>query len=1468
MHAKEIRSFFPVVSALVVLSLIISPILAGTPEDVVTGHLDEWSIGGGFIYWAYHCHAQTECPVDPFLKRRPVGGGEETIMTTIPGAIDSFLQLSSDEDGAYTWNVNEAEIEYYRSLYPTTPPIGLAAPSAVPVTRFVTENDRVFWGGTNGIFVSWKHPAGSLRLTTVSEPVRDLELNEDGVSDGGLYFATTNYLLRIPHCATWPDCSSVEEVTNLPVTSILSFETRVHFVAHYNGRDRIFLVGAAGGIGQWYTAPDGVTIHRLATDGENIYWIASSDYEDTLNRKPYDSSSGAPIDVLDFQTTDYITAHDPRIAIDGYYVYYRLRERPLQRLPLDAPPLERDLAVNSHIEVTQGVQSLNNDVPLVAGKGTFVRVWGYAAAGPSVGGVDAQLDLVRDGVVQTDGRPLLPINGSKYLPSGTDVIPDRTDRDSGWLFYIPEQLCDAGDVTLRILIDPARSVDDEDFVNNGLERTVQFITRPPSCVVFIPVHTHAPQPSTKDPNTAAMWKRYRSLWPTRELKRFRQSEPVEELEVCTWGPFPYPCWGPYELPDDSSWVLAALVTRDTLSDDPDVCDEAGTRTQYVGMVHPDTNTLDGDSNVLGMGNLCLAASWVKFAPHDPPSPEAQSSFAWPQAGHTLAHEGAHNFHRLHVDCGGPADTDPSYPYFPCGISFDDYNDAATHFGFDPLTEKVIFPDEAGDLMSYASSSWISDWTYKHLFTAIDDFSVFDCVWDEICGPHDGYTIDCPWEKTKAYYESPQHEGQSPWAYEIMESTDVVLISGVIGPGNKRGKLNTIWVYPSAEASEGLMEKWGRRAAPEAEEVHSQGKYNYKIRCLSSLGFVLDERAINPRESISPHSSQAYSVFDISFPKPDRQVATIQLMADNDVLDSVSPGLNSPSVSIIRPSGGENFTTEMAITWTATDPDSGDHVLATVQYSPDDGENWTVIADRVPMPPGQYKRTLNIDLTAGVAGSDPSSLIRVLVTDGFNTAVATSQRFQVTNRRPDAVITAPEDASTHRAGQPILISGEATDAEDGNLPGMSLSWTIDGTYVGRGSEYLAEGLAPGIHTLHLEAFDSAFDSGRDATTFDVAPLDIPSSTTAPKLDGMCHEAQWAGAVTVPLESYGNGQRATAHLLKTSDTLWVCLTGLARASGSTDAYAGIRIDPDYSRDATVQTDDYTFGAFENGTPMDRSGEGSGGFAGVGPGGLEARISSTDTVWTAELKIDGSVIGGLDHAMGIEVGHYDVSSNGDNYMWPFNSRWYHPTDWAATALGKLPSIDTLLQTEATAGSGPFWLQVNGHDFDSDATVYLDGEELTSFVASSEVVLGTVEAEDIAATGLLEITVINPSMPRVPSNSAFLSVKNPKPSINTFNPGTAMAGGEAFTLEVHGSDFRDGAVVLWNGEERPTTFGSTEELRIAVRVADLAEGHDIPIQVFNPDPAKGPSEIRTFHVYGEGLIFADTFESGSTTGWSLESP
>ena len=91
--------------------------------------------------------------------------------------------------------------------------------------------------------------------------------------------------------------------------------------------------------------------------------------------------------------------------------------------------------------------------------------------------------------------------------------------------------------------------------------------------------------------------------------------------------------------------------------------------------------------------------------------------------------------------------------------------------------------------------------------------------------------------------------------------------------------------------------------------------------------------------------------------------------------------------------------------------------------------------------------------------------------------------------------------------------------------------------------------------------------------------------------------------------------------------------------------------------------------------------------------------------------------------------------------------------------------------------------------------------------------------------------------------------PAIAALAPGSAIAGGAAFTLTVNGSNFGAKAVVNWNGAAQTsnTTYVSGNQLMVAVPASAIATSGTISITVTNPGTA-GTG------LYGSGGTVAET--------------
>jgi hypothetical protein len=1155
--------------------------------------------------------------------------------------------------------------------------------------------------------------------------------------------------------------------------------------------------------GTFYEAATNWAIGLPVTDGSNLFWTerydAGSTHLGTVRRKPF-VGGGAPANIADGQANV-----DRRLAIANGNLYFAVGASNtagpygIYSLALDASAILRDLAVDA-MEVTQGIQNLANGAPLVANKTTYVRVYGKELSGPDAQVVEARLYGTRNNVT-LPGSPLAPVSGVRSLRTGTAY--DRARPDDSWTFLLPASWTE-GAITLRVEIDPRLAYTDPDRTNNSRSGGFTFENQPPVCVWTVPVRTHTPRPSTNDPNFWEMVDRFEQRWPVPDVWIYRDTDPVEELQVCWYGPFPYPCYGPYELEDgwsvsngipDRDKVLASLWTRAQLTFNPDACDDIGAPVHFMGMVHPDAN----NGGASGYASTVSKQSWVQLPAHTP-VPAPTDWFAV-RPGSVMAQELAHNFGRKHVNCGNPDNIDGSYPYPPCQL---DNAGTANYYGFDVRTQTPIPPTTAADFMSYAGRTWVSDYTWRALMNKFAATAV-----------------------TAAQVPAPDAAG------------NVVYTAGFIDLETNQAALNYLLVLPQSTLPPQALAAVQAADAEHAELPHAA----YKLRLLAANNSILHEEPITPLPLDDHVAGSQPALFSTTFAPPAGQVAKVQLLADTAVIASLTPGLGQPAVSVQQPANGAVIDASLTIQWTASDPDPNDRLLFTVQYSYDGGAQWhTLVSDFPPSPTGVNTLVLG-DLGSLHESNGQTALIRVIGSDGYNTAIGSSQSFSVTNRKPDVAILAPANGQSFPAPQPVVLSGAANDAEDGGLSGAALTWAVDGAAAGTGADVAVAGLAPGAHTAALTAKDSSGNQKTATAGFQVGPLGIPQAA-APTLDGFCDDGAYASSVNVPLAPDGDGDQATVKLLRTDTDLWACFSGMKKGASTPGAFAGLRVDVNNSRDASAQASDFGFFAGEDGDVFTTAGDGAGGFAGAGPGGLQAQVSSGASSWSAELRIAGTVLGGLDHLIGLKLGHDWVNFQGDDYGWPFKATFNEPNTWAVATLGDLPALTSLDPYTAIVAGPPFTLTVAGTSLLSGTVVLWNGTPLPTMHADDEHLVAQVGAAQLSNAAAVTIKARSSAAAGFESNGLPFEVLAPAPQIASVAPGAIPAGNPTATITVDGANFVAGAQVLWNGQPLPTTFVNGGRLTAQVDAALLANGQVVGIAVRIQTPEEHTSQQVPFTI------------------------
>jgi hypothetical protein len=165
--------------------------------------------------------------------------------------------------------------------------------------------------------------------------------------------------------------------------------------------------------------------------------------------------------------------------------------------------LKPDLKITG-LELTQAIQDLNNNMPLIKGKETYARLYVQAEypdgfAGCDVPNVTAELR-------GAPGSPLTPINDSitARVLAGQDrpTLAERDDVRQSLFFRLPWSWYDYdGDYLLTAEINPTAERPDADLANNKLDQNVVLARTHEQPLYLVPIRYTVTTPS---------------LWPSRD----------------------------------------------------------------------------------------------------------------------------------------------------------------------------------------------------------------------------------------------------------------------------------------------------------------------------------------------------------------------------------------------------------------------------------------------------------------------------------------------------------------------------------------------------------------------------------------------------------------------------------------------------------------------------------------------------------------------------------------------------------------------------------------------------------------------------------------------------------------------------------------------------------------------------------------------------------------------------------------
>jgi hypothetical protein len=762
---------------------------------------------------------------------------------------------------------------------------------------------------------------------------------------------------------------------------------------------------------------------------------------------------------------------------------------------LEAPVT--DLVVDA-MEVTQAVQDLNNSVPMVMGKRTYVRVYTHSTNGtyPTTAVLRVQFG--------GSGVSLLPIKpGGPFI----NVRPtyNRLISTQAFLFEIPTYITYFSPLTLTAEVNPIlywhnRSPEEFSYSNNSISKSFTFNEIPPLHLVIAStpyrINNNTFSPSLYDMWSMTDW--IKRAYPINQLKVYFRTLPTFNAQR--------------KQDDNNNWDMVfpncsflnsyMAYRRAAILGNPFVPNDMA----FYAMV--------ADTEAFMRGCAPIGGYWLgnqQVRPRVASGPSGPWDHGWDFDG-TYAdwyggHELGHAFLNTHVKggpgyvedgCGGEAGANKQWPDGRISPTLN-YFDPKAVFGFDyrklyTHSNPILGPNWH-DMMTYCDYQWISSNTYL-------------------------------WLQVVFKFSLPQAQPSAPSQPNLQ---DVLAIFGDINLTTGQLTLRPTSILYNV---------------PDIE-LPPPGDYAIVLRDIDYAElarYPFSPHGSNEGQSISTNPETQYAYITELVPYVGR-TATVQIEGPSgDILAQVDAGLNPPVVEVTAPIRGSVEDGEtVLVTWTGSDPDD-DPLTYNVDYSADNGASWE--------PAGMfYTDTQAIIDQTNLPASDVA-MVRVSASDGINTTQAISDPFVILNHLPSGEIIAPEMDVTIAVSQTITFEGQVYDIDLGTMDGTEIQWSssIDG-YLGPGAIFNIDNLSIGSHVITMTADDGQGGVLTDQVNVTVVPTpnDLP-----PQPDELVIEpdpvfllpTQGINTATVYVDNLNLGNAITWNAVK--DQSWLVLSA---ASGST-------------------------------------------------------------------------------------------------------------------------------------------------------------------------------------------------------------------------------------------------------------------------------------------------------------------------------
>lgn len=819
-----------------------------------------------------------------------------------------------------------------------------------------------------------------------------------------------------------------------------------------------------------------------------------------------------------------------QVSNTGSYLFW-IEDGKVRRLPADADAIPEVNMRVTGIELTQTIQDLNHSVRLIRDKRSFARVY-VKSDGAAVSGVQARLRATWDG--GSDG-PISSTSPGGWLLT-VQSNPSRDAIGQSFLFEIPLEWTRHNNLRLIAELNPNQLPPEPNYSDNSLQAgPFNFSPSPRLAVKFFSFGyelggtTYWPR-QFEDIEQSFRW--IKRAYPISSLNPADGDDPGLAAEVKYV--FDADLGARVDRSHEDCEDLVTYNPNGTIKkDDRNAC--AG---RYIRSRMKAWRTEAGDSRPY-FGWTSIAASFFTRGAagggvgSSPAGVACCGSGSWDFDGSITdwytGHELGHLMGRPHpaknadepgtaaVEGCGHSKSDPNYPYDDALIG----PSGGSLMGFDSgfwNNPPAVYPRQIwSDMMSYCPSQWISDYTYEKIYNHLNSL------------------------QANLVAEPQQVSG------------DWLSVFGSIVPS-----------VPSA-AIDYL------RRLPSVGEVPDRVPGAYSLRLFNAQGQQIADYPFTP-EGDADHPDDLMIAQVVPFVAGARELRVVRL-SDGKVLTSEAISAQPPTVSNVALAGAPNPASgTVKLNWMASDPDGGE-LRFDILYSRDGGQSFE------PLLFNQSGTSAQID-TTNLAGSNQARL-RVVASDGVQSAHADSPIFVMANKPPQAQIVAPADGARVQWGTTVQLLGEGFDLQDGYLAPARLTWRRQGGVVlGTGPSLAIDNLPVGSNTITLEVTNNAGLKHSDSITIVVEDDLEPAG---PTLSAAPTQIHWQVAP-------GSGQR-TAQLVisnigsgslswtASENASWLSLSA---SSGNTPAVLTLTANPAGLAPGSAQSTMLTISATPSGGP----------------------------------------------------------------------------------------------------------------------------------------------------------------------------------------------------------------------------------------------------------------------------------------------